>query len=406
MKRTFRLFFALLLCWARPALAQDVVRAHRAACEAGELASCTLLGLVYESGAAGERDLDEALELYGRACDRGVEPACVRLRLASRSPLKPPPTDPYVRVGRVADAETGAPVPEAVVDVPALGLRVLADEAGRVDLGRLPSGRHRIVVRRLGYERVEGTLPVPWSTEFLTLLPPSAAAAEAPFGRIFGRVTDLATGEPLSDVEVVLLAGTEGRTVSNASGRFGFAGLEPGTVEVRLSRLGYETRTTTVTIERGRTVEIHAALSSRPIELEPIRVVVGSPYLERSGFYLRARSSAGSVFTRADLERFQPIGVSDVAARAPGVSVVRGRRGTEFVTLRESDRAYPGPCRLLPYLDGVRMTEWDVDAVRPEDLEAIEIYQGSDTPAEYANLYDMYGTPMCGVVLIWTRRGR
>jgi hypothetical protein len=404
MTRAFRLLFALLLAWAAPALSQDPVRAHRVACDGGELASCTLLGLIYESGASGERDLDRALDLYGRACARGVEPACARLRLASRSVIHPPPADPFVRVGRIADAETGAPVPEAVVDVPALGIRALSDEAGRVDLGRLPSGRYRIVVRRLGYESVEGTLPVPWSTEFLTLMPPSAAAEDAAFGRIFGRVTDLATGEPLADVEVVLVRGTEARTLSNASGRFGFAGLEPGAVEVRLTRLGYETRTTTVTIERGRTVEIHAALSSHPIELEPVEVFVGSPYLERSGLYLRARRSAGSVFTRRDIERARPLAVSELAARAPGVSVLRGRRGTEFVTLRESDRAYPGPCRLLPYLDGVRMTEWDVDAVRPEDLEAIEIYQGADVPAEYANLYDVYGTPMCGVVLIWTRR--
>jgi hypothetical protein len=59
----------------------------------------------------------------------------------------------------------------------------------------------------------------------------------------------------------------------------------------------------------------------------------------------------------------------------------------------------------MPYLDGIRMTDWDLDNIRPDDLEAIEIYTGPDTPVEFANRYDANGDYQCGVVLIWTTRG-
>jgi hypothetical protein len=143
-------------------------------CDRGEIASCTLLGLIYETGAAGMRDRFRALALYTRACDFGAEAACRRLALAQAAPPPAPEGDRFVRTGHVADAETGGPIVGAVVELPRFGIRVLADETGRVDIGRLPRGRHRVIVARLGYVTVEGLLPVPWETEFLMLLEPAA----------------------------------------------------------------------------------------------------------------------------------------------------------------------------------------------------------------------------------------
>jgi hypothetical protein len=404
MARTAPLSVALLIAWTLPASGQSPLAEHRDACERGELISCTIIGLIYETGAGGVRDVERAISLYERACRFDVAAACTRLELAQRG--VPTPQDGGAsRIGRVADEWTGAPIGDAVVDLPDLGIRVLADAAGRADLGSLPPGRHRIVAQRFGYERVEGDLPVPWETEFLLLMAPTADEGEATLGRIFGQVTEEGTGRGLSDVEVTLVSGGAGRTVTNSDGRFGLAGLEPGTVEVRLFRLGYEVRTTTLTVRPGRTVEIYATLSAQAIELEAIEVVIGSPYLERTGFYLRARGSAGSLFTRRDFDRFNPIAVSDIFARAPGVSVLRGRRGAELVTRRDLDRTSGTACRLMPYLDGIRMTDWDLDNIRPDDLEAIEIYTGPDTPVEFANRYDANGDYQCGVVLIWTTRG-
>ena len=113
----------------------------------------------------------------------------------------------------------------------------------------------------------------------------------------------------------------------------------------------------------------------------------------------------GSAFTRRDFDTIDPIAVSDVFWRAPGVSVVEGRWGADVVSRREAGRDHPGPCRLRPYLDGMPMIDWDIDQVRPDDLEGSEIYQGLAAPIEYRNLSNPDGSIPCGVVLIWTRRG-
>ena len=228
-------------------------------------------------------------------------------------------------------------------------------------------------------------------------------------GRIFGRVTDEGGVAGLSDVDITLIIPTPVRTLSNNQGRFALTGLQPNEVEVRFSRLGYTPRTTTVRIEPGKTMEVHVSMSAQPIELEPIVVTVGSGYLDRSGFFRRARSAWGTQFTRRDIELFQPHVVSDILARAPGVTVQStqgGRPGAEVVSRRRSDTASGGTCYLRPYLDGIPVFDFDLDLLRPEDIEGLEVYQGLGAPIEYRNLVDLDGTIPCGVILIWTRQGR
>ena len=63
---------------------------------------------------------------------------------------------------------------------------------------------------------------------------------------------------------------------------------------------------------------------------------------------------------------------------------------------RRSTSITGGNCELLVYLDGMLMQEWDMDDIRVEWVEAMEVYNGLNTPAQYAR-------DPCGVVLIWTR---
>ena len=55
-----------------PLASQDTERVHRERCDDGELLSCNVLGLMYETGAGVTRDLARAVALYERACDGGV----------------------------------------------------------------------------------------------------------------------------------------------------------------------------------------------------------------------------------------------------------------------------------------------------------------------------------------------
>ncbi|RMH14199.1 MAG: hypothetical protein D6701_11515, partial [Gemmatimonadetes bacterium] len=50
----------------------------------------------------------------------------------------------------------------------------------------------------------------------------------------------------------------------------------------------------------------------------------------------------------------------------------------------------------------VSLERGDLDLIRPEDIEAIEVYRGaSEVPAEFGG-----SDAGCGAIVIWTRRGR
>ena len=394
-------FLGLLPCQLA---GQDTDRVHRGRCDGGDLLSCNVLGLMYETGAGGTRDLTRAVDLYQRVCDGGVAAGCTRLQLTRRSTTDVALADGFLRTGWVADAETGAPIHEAIVDLPGIRLRAVSDESGRVELGRLREGRYRIVTQRAGYETLGGELPVPWNAEFLILLERSEVDDPLALGRIFGRVTEEGRIDGLSDVDIMVLGPTPVRTLSDPQGRFTLTGLEPGPVEIRFTRLGYAPRTTSLMVRPGRTVVVNGSMSAQPIELEPIEVTVGSGYLERNGFYRRARNAWGYRFTRHDVDLVDAQLMSDLLLGAPGVTVLHGRRGAEVVTRRRIDIGDGGSCHLRPYLDGMRMFDWDFDQVLPGDIEGVEVYQGLDAPLEYRNLVEPAGTYACGVVLIWTRR--
>ena len=305
--------------------------------------------------------------------------------------------DGFPRSGQVADAETRAPLSGAIVELPELGIRVISDELGRVDLGRLPSGRHRITAERVGYDGIRlGELPVPWSEDFLILLDRDPTYDPLAPGRILGRVTEEGRNRGVADVEVTVLGPARTGTVTDGRGRFDLRDLEPGLMEVQFTHLGYASHTTTLIVQAGRTVEINASMSAQPIELEPIEVTVRSAYLERNGFYQRSRLW-GKQFTRADLDEINPTYLSDILWRVPGVRVERRGFDAVAVSGRASSLSL-GSCILPVYVDGVRALDADLDQFPLAWIRAMEVYHGISTPIEY-------GFNSCGVVLIWTRRG-
>lgn len=386
-------------------------------CESGELVHCPVAGLIYETGAAGRRDVPRAEGLYQRACSREVEAGCRRLEILEKDDWRAASEDEAVRIGYVADAYDGAPIGGAVVRIRGIAgvgeRRSISDPDGRVILDPLPSGRHRVDVVRGGYTQATGEIPVPWDTDFLILLDKTSEVEEADsgVGRIYGRVTEEGSDAGVGEVDIRVLGdATTTRVVSGRDGRFQLSGLEPGPVVVELTRLGYEPRTTTVTVQPGRTVELQAAMSQQPIELPPIEVTVSSAYLERTGFYRRAGILPGEQLTYRDIERMSVSSIGDVLRRTAGITVqsVQIGWGTMAVSNRRPYGQANGRCALQPYYNGTPTVDYEVELVPPDELEAIEVYLGPNVPPEYMDQRSSSGSS-CGVILIWTRdprRGR
>jgi hypothetical protein len=256
---------------------------------------------------------------------------------------------------------------------------------------------------------MEGDLDVPETREFLLPLDRTTISDLGAPGRIVGRVLEGGRDFGVADVDITVMTPAPVSTLSDSNGNFSLTDVDTGLVEVRFERLGYLARTATVIVQPDRTLEIAATMSAQPIELDPIEVVVRSRALEQNGFYRRANTTWGSQLTRKDLDEIQPIFVSDIFRRLPGVRVEAGAiigRRTAF-----GDR-----CELRLFLDGLPMGEsilltadttadadalatpsafFEFDNIPTDYLEAVEVYQGLGTPIQYG--------PACGVVLLWTR---
>ena len=110
------------------------------------------------------------------------------------------------------------------------------------------------------------------------LLPGGAAAAQGATAVIEGRVTDVANGRGLENVQVSV-DGTQLGGLTNAQGSFRITGVPVagGSAQavVRIRALGYNRETRTVTLTPGGTVRVEVAVSVSAIQLNQV-VVTGS----------------------------------------------------------------------------------------------------------------------------------
>ncbi len=370
---------------------------YQRACEGGELMGCTNLGLMYETGIGVAEDVAGAAGLFRVACEGGQSLGCDRLAEVGRR-TEGEAIQRYTKSGRVGEKESRAVLSEAIVEVPTLGIRAISDASGRFELVGLPAGQHLVRATRVGYELLDGLLEVPGNPDFVVLLDQDDVGDRLAQGRIEGKVAG-AGEQAVPDVDISVLSQPRGRTSSNQQGRFTLRDLKPGVTEIRFSRLGYAPRTATLIVQPGRTVELSVTMSTRPIELEAIQVTVRSSNLEQNGFFRRAREGAGTHFTPQEIESIDPTLVSDLFRRVPGMRLQYGLAGEARVVSRRSTSLTLGPCPVPVYLDGIRMVDWNLDRVTPQDVEAIEVYHHVATPIEYTSMFST-----CGVVLIWTRR--
>jgi TPR repeat protein len=379
--------------------ARTAASLYRRACEGGEALGCFNLGTSYEGGVGVPQDVVSAVAFFQRSCEAGLEIGCRRLPTGARDVNERRDSGMVATVGRVADAETEELLQDAIVDLPELGIRLRSDENGRVDVPNLPAGRHLIRAEAVGYAVTEGYLRVPGEADFLVLLEPALVSDPGARGRIVGRVTD-ERGLGLANVDITILNRVAGGTLSNQRGRFLLEGVAPGLAEVRFERLGYEPRTQLIVVQPGRTLDVLVAMSTEPIPLDPIQVVaVRSDYLERSGFYERSLRTWGAQFGPAEIESLLPEQLSDLVRRVNGI-VLEGGRGVGAPVRVMSFRREN--CQLDIYVDGVRrLSDYNLNEIPPQQVEAVEVYQGLDVPIEFQRV----SQTGCGVVLIWTKRG-
>lgn len=216
-------------------------------------------------------------------------------------------------------------------------------------------------------------------------------------GTVAGAVRD-SSGGGIAGAEITI-AGTGLRAHTNPRGEFRLTNVPAGTLTVGVRRLGFIP--TVGSIEVGPNEAATMTVIVTPLAQSLAAVIVrGDRRFEDhgrlAGFYQRrSRSSGGHFITRDQIDQRNPAQVTDLFRSVPGARIYSSTF-TNVVRFRGMR------CAPLVWLDGFPATagEFDLDALDPYIIEAIEVYLGVATvPPEFRWVR---GGGSCGAIVIWT----
>lgn len=222
---------------------------------------------------------------------------------------------------------------------------------------------------------------------------------------VVGRVTDQ-EGIPIPGVEVRVLRSSRSAITSD-SGTFRLYGLTPGLHDLALRRLGFTPDTftinvlaadsTVVALSLERRVQVLAADTIEAARVHRRLVVTGFEDRRKAGF-----APQSQFITREDIERENPIRLSDMFKRMAGRAQQCKDAGTVFldgVLTMQPTAVYglrtAGARRQSGRYDAI-------DFVQPVEVVGVEVYVGSQVPPQFNITRRPTGDRSC-VVVIWTR---
>jgi hypothetical protein len=246
------------------------------------------------------------------------------------------------------------------------------------------------------------------------------ARAQGAYRFLAVRVTDEGTQQALPGVRVTVDGITDRDWTTDGQGSVLVAVARGAQAVLQVRRIGYAPMS--VTSPAGRDSTGITVLLRQVVHTLDTTKVTGenrSTFLE--GFEeRRARGNGSATFiTRADIERRMSIRTVEIVRRAVGTMVIdsagillvassRGSKpvfaalGPKKASAKSDDDL--APCVMRVVVDG-NMMEWgySLDNIDPKEIHGIEVYPGPATiPSQFGGLRK---DAMCGLVMIWSRRG-
>lgn len=242
-------------------------------------------------------------------------------------------------------------------------------------------------------------------------LAPSLLVAQAPRSDLSVHVLD-AADRPVPNASVELVAARRRHAgTTDATGTVRLPDLPRAEWQLVVMRIGYarvSTRVETVNADERITVFLEErATALATVDVEAPRPVVG----RLADFESRLRTrEANAVVTRADIEKRNPIALSQMlrgiagirVADSLGVRIAVSTRGSKFS--RSGGGQGMVPCVMRTMLDGIVLPPLtDIDEIVPRDVHGIEVFNGpARIPPKLAN---MRADGWCGLIAVWTRAG-
>jgi hypothetical protein len=215
--------------------------------------------------------------------------------------------------------------------------------------------------------------------------------------RVFGKVVNK-NGAPVAGARVGLM-GNSAATLTRANGDFVLDSLPAGTQALVVRQLGYTPTEIPVDLSSRSPARVTVKLGDFVPQLSAVEVVaVREEGLQKVGFLDRKRNSAAGYFLGPEqLEKRNALKFTDVMRTVPGIRVSE-QNGQAMLT---PSRSAQGGCVTI-VVDGAKWQQLepgDIDTfVRPNEVAAVEVYNGTSVPAEFA-------TPGqdCSAIVVWTK---
>lgn len=256
---------------------------------------------------------------------------------------------------------------------------------------------HRASLRRLAL-----------AATVLVLALPTRVFAQT--GTITGKVTDVATKQPIAEARVVL-PGTAFQTQTTKDGEFRFTNVRPGPITVGAFRLGFKAVSDTVRVVAGQTVTVNLQMSASLVNLTEVVVTGTAGNQER-----KAQAALVASVKTSDVMKDAPIAsvANLLQSRVPGValSAQSGTAGTATTIRIRGASSINLSNQPLLFIDGIRIIEGQIGSgqsgqvydrmndINPDEIESIEVVKG---PAA-ATLYGADAS--AGVIQMITKKGR
>jgi hypothetical protein len=228
---------------------------------------------------------------------------------------------------------------------------------------------------------------------------PLSAQAPPAVGRILGTVTDAGTGRPVDGVRIRVTDMAGPAAVTDSRGRFFIVGVPRGIREIAIEHVAYGRGTYLLNVPAGETITLDAVLKPGAVRLDSLIITARAraTSLEYVGFHMRARRGVGHFFSGDEISSHI---IREALYTVPRLELIQMGTSTRRIMVRGRD----GYCVPEIYLDGTRQAWADGDieeVVGGIDIEAMEVYRGYATPAEF------WRTPRhvpCGAIVVWSRR--
>jgi carboxypeptidase family protein/TonB-dependent receptor-like protein len=264
-----------------------------------------------------------------------------------------------------------------------------------VDLGGSNGGSSQILAMR--------SMSISSTSQVVASVPTDTTAKPTKLVRGRSRVTGRVLnkyGQPVAGARVEL-QNTGAATKTRANGEFTLDSLPSGTQTLEVRQLGFSPTEVAVELSGGTPQNVTVKMADYVPVLSEMRVTAARERgLSDVGFADRKRSGMGYYLDADQIKMRQTVQFSDMLRTVPGIRVQPAGDGSNIIT---SSRDPTGGCVTF-YVDGApwqQMTPGDLDTyVRPEEVAALEVYNGSTTPAQFQSA----GQSGCTTIVIWTER--